>query len=329
MTERQAPFGRRLDAAVQAKGSPVVLGLDPRPALLPEAVLMEAAGRHGATRFGAAAAIEAFERAVIEAVAPYVVAVKPQLAFYEALGAPGIAAYESAVETARAAGLLVIADGKRGDIGSTAEAYAQAYLGAPEPAEKGVEPAQRLREPFPLPGEADALTVNPYLGSDSALPFLRRCLEAGKGIFVLGKTSNPSAAEFQDLTADGKPLYRHVAEAVASWAAEFSPSGPDEQGAEGGEELDSVGLVVGATQPQVLAELRQILPRTPFLVPGYGAQGAGAEDVVSAFLPGGRGALIPACPRSCTHTGRPRILRISREPPRRPPGRCGTRCERL
>jgi len=195
------------------------------------------------------------------------VAVKPQVAFFEALGADGIGALERVCGYARAAGLLVIADGKRGDIGSTARAYAAAYL----------EP--RDDEP-PL---ADALTVNPYLGGDSVEPFLQACRLHGAGIFCLVRTSNAGATDVQELTlSDGRRVWQQVAELVAGWGADLT----GERG------LSSVGAVVGATAPRVVAEARKLLPRSVLLLPGVGAQGAGPRDVARAFTSGPASALV-------------------------------------
>jgi orotidine-5'-phosphate decarboxylase len=196
------------------------------------------------------------------------VGVKPQLAFFEALGADGIAAFEEVCRYARAAGLLVIADAKRGDIGSTARAYAEAYLAGGEAA----------------PPLADALTVNPYLGRDSLEPFLVACRRSGGGLFCLVKTSNSGSADVQDLVmSDGRPLWHHVAELVDEWGGELL----------GGCGLSSLGAVVGATYPRAVGEARRLLPRAVLLLPGVGAQGAGAADVARAFTSGPASALVP------------------------------------
>jgi orotidine-5'-phosphate decarboxylase len=260
-----ASFADRLAAAVQGKRSSLVVGLDPRVESLPVAVrrAAEAAvGEGAAPRELAAAAIRLFDEAVIRLVAPYAVAVKPQIAFYERFGPPGLAAYESAITLAHAAGLLVIGDVKRGDIGSTAEAYAEAHL-AGEAA-------------------ADAVTLNPYLGSDSVAPFLETAARAGAGAFILVRTSNPSARELQDLPVRGRPLHEHVAELVNAWGA----------GMRGAHGYSSVGAVVGATAPQELERLRRLMPQAWLLVPGVGAQGATAADVAAAFDREGLGALV-------------------------------------
>jgi orotidine-5'-phosphate decarboxylase len=245
-------FGDRLAAAVDAKRSQLVVGLDPIRELLP-AELRDAP---------AAAAAERFCRGIVEAVAPYAVAVKPQLAFFEALGAAGFRAFERVCADARAAGLLVIADGKRGDIGSTARAYAAAYL----------------------PGLADALTVNPYLGRESLEPFLDACREHGSGLFCLVKTSN-AGADVQDVElAGGSPLWQHVASLVDGW-------GGDTIGDRG---LSSVGAVVGATYPAAVAEARRLLPHAVLLLPGVGAQGGSPALLGPAFAGNAAGALVTA-----------------------------------
>lgn len=261
-----AAFGDRLAEAVERKRSQLVAGLDPRPELLP----VELRGStHMGGRAAAAEACERFCRGIVDAVAPYVVAAKPQLAFFEALGPEGIRAFEEVCRYARAAGLLVIADGKRGDIGSTARAYAEAYL------------EEREGEP-PL---ADALTVNPYLGEDSLEPFFAACRRSGRGLFCLVKTSNSGSADIQDVAlSDGRPLWHHVAELVDHWG----------EGLVGERGLSSVGAVVGATYPRAIGEARRLLPRSILLLPGVGAQGATAADVARAFTSGPASALVPA-----------------------------------
>jgi orotidine-5'-phosphate decarboxylase len=258
-------FADRLAAAVQSKRSSLVVGLDPRLENLPLAVrraAQAAMGEGADPRELAAAAIRRFDEAVIGLVAPYAAAVKPQIAFYERFGPPGLAAYEGAITLARAAGLLVIGDIKRGDIGSTAEAYAEAHLSGP--------------------AAADAVTLNPYLGSDSVAPFLQTAARVGGGVFVLVRTSNPSARELQDLPVRGRPLHEHVAELVNAWGAETRGAGG----------YASVGAVVGATAPHELERLRQLMPHAWLLVPGVGAQGATAADVAPAFDKEGLGALV-------------------------------------
>jgi orotidine-5'-phosphate decarboxylase len=240
-------FSDRLAEAIERKRSQLVVGLDPVPERLPD----EVDGDLGA-----------FCRGIVDAVAPHAVAVKPQSAFFEAHGADGVQAFRDTCEYARAAGLLVIADAKRGDIGSTARAYVQAFI--------------------PL---ADAITVNPYLGGDSLEPFLDACRRAGAGLFVLVKTSNPGSGDVQDVElADGRKLWHRVAELVRGWG--------DELVGETG--LSAVGAVVGATYPRDVAEARELLPRAVFLLPGIGAQGAQPQDVAAAFASGPASALVSA-----------------------------------
>ena len=258
-------FGDRLAEAVERKRSQLLVGLDPVTELLP----LELAGEAQLGRAEAAEACERFCRGVIDAVAQYAVGVKPQLAFFEALGSEGMRALENVCAYARTAGLVVVADAKRGDIGSTARAYASAYL---EPREDGA----------PL---ADAMTVNPYLGRDSVEPFLSACRREGAGVFCLVKTSNEGGADIQDLAlSDGRPLWQHVARLVSEW-------GEDLVGERG---LSSVGAVVGATYPRAVGEARRLLPRAVLLLPGIGAQGAGPADVARAFTSGPASALVAA-----------------------------------
>jgi orotidine-5'-phosphate decarboxylase len=248
-----AHFGDRLAEAVERKHTQLVVGLDPRPDLFPVEV------RGDALRFCAG---------IVDAVAPHAVAIKPQLAFFEALGVEGMAAFEEVCAYARSAGLLVLIDGKRGDIGSTARAYADAYLAAKEAGEE------------PL---GDALTINPYLGRDSVDPYLAACRRHGGGIFCVVKTSNAGGAEVQDLAlSDGRPVWQHVALLVAEWGAELV----------GDRGLSSVGAVIGATHPRAVGEARRLLPQAILLLPGVGAQGATPADVARAFTSGPASALV-------------------------------------
>lgn len=257
-------FGDRVAEAVDRKQSQLLVGLDPRPELLP----VELRGDIHRSRAAAADAVARFCRGLVDAVAPYVVGVKAQLAFFEALGSDGLRAFEEVCEYARAADLLVVADGKRGDIGSTARAYADAYL--------------ELREDRPPP--VDALTVNPYLGSDSIEPFAAACRRAGTGIFCLVKTSNAGSADIQDAAlSDGRPVWQQIAELVNDW-------GRDLVGERG---LSSVGAVVGATYPRAVAEARKLMPQAILLLPGVGAQGGTPADVARAFASGPASALVP------------------------------------
>ncbi len=253
-------FADQLAAAVRAKGNPVLVGLDPRIAQLPDALRPHDANDLAAV----AAAYGEFCRGVIDVVAPLVAVVKPQSAFFEELGPAGVSVLVDVIRYAREHGLLVILDAKRGDIGSTAEAYAAGMLGRQSP------------------WGADALTVNPYLGDDSLDPFVATARERGAGLFVLVKTSNPGGKTFQDLPSSGEPIYRHVAAFVESLARQSA--GECGYGA--------VGAVVGATYPAQLAELRAAMPATWFLVPGYGSQGGAAADVAAAFDNQGLGAVI-------------------------------------
>jgi orotidine-5'-phosphate decarboxylase len=250
-------FADRLAAAVERKGAPLCVGLDPMLDRLPAELRGE----------DPAGAYERFCRGVVDAVADHAVAVKPQSAFFEQLGSRGVAVFERVCEHARAAGLLVVADVKRGDIPSTAEAYAAAFL---EP--RGGEP--------PL---ADVMTVSAYMGGDSVEPFLGACREHGAGIFCLLKTSNPGSGDVQDLAlADGRPVWQHLAELVEDW-------GEDLVGESG---LSSVGAVVGATHPGVVETARRLLPQAVLLLLGVGAQGAQPADVAPAFAEHPAGGLV-------------------------------------
>lgn len=261
-------YADRLDDAIRRKGTPALVGIDPRLDLLPVEVLERAQQAGGDRDQVAAAAFEEFCFRLIDVVAPLVPAVKPQAAFFEQYGPAGVAVLGRVIRQARKAGLLVICDGKRGDIGSTAEAYASAYLAG--------------ADPDAAPFAADALTVNPYLGADTLEPFVETAATRGGGLYVLVRTSNPGAGTFQDLLADGQPVYRHAARMVQELAR--SSMGDGGYGA--------IGAVVGATYPRELAELREAMPEVPLLVPGYGSQGAGAGDVAAAFGPDGLGALV-------------------------------------
>lgn len=265
---RMKHFADRLHAAILKKGTPTLVGLDPRLDQLPEE-LVESARRRTTTEAEAAGvAFEEFCAGIIEVVAPLVPAVKPQAAFFEQYGPAGCIALQKVILRARKAGLIVICDAKRGDIGSTADAYAKAYL-AGASSEGAI-------------WGADALTVNPYLGSDTLDPFVRTAADRGAGIYVLVRTSNPGAASFQDRESDGKKLFEHVASTVEQLNA----------GLRGNGNYGIVGAVVGATYPEELSELRTLMPRTPFLIPGFGAQGGGAADVAGGFDSNGLGALV-------------------------------------
>lgn len=258
-------FSDRVGEAVERKRSQLIVGLDPRVDLLPVELRGEASAGHAS----AGVAAERFCRGIVDAVAPYVVGVKPQTAFFEALGGDGWRALEAVCGYAREAGLLVIADAKRGDIGSTARAYAAAFL----------EPQTSA------PPLADALTVNPYLGRDSVDPYLAACRRHGAGVFVLVHTSNAGATDLQEaVLSDGRQLWHHVADLVAEWGADLV----GERG------LSSVGAVVGATYPRAVGEARRAMPQAIILLPGVGAQGATPADVARAFTSGPSSALVTA-----------------------------------
>lgn len=261
-------FADRLVAAMRAKNNPVCVGLDPRWESLPE----ELRARHGdGTLSAVAGAFEEFCARVLDVVAPLVPVVKPQSAFFEMCGPPGLAALQRLLRRARDRGLLTILDGKRNDIASTATAYADAAFA-------GISFQDRLHSVW----DADALTVNPYLGRDAVEPFIQSARRSGRGLFVLVRTSNSGAGQFQDLVCEGRPLFLHVAEAVGHWAKEnLGQCG-----------YGDVGAVVGATHPTELAAVRRALPHVIFLVPGFGAQGGTAQDAAPAFAPDGLGAVV-------------------------------------
>lgn len=257
------PFADRLAAAVRARRTPVLVGLDPRGANLP--ALLRPAGSHPSPADWAQS-YRQFCREVIDVVAPLVPAVKPQAAFFEQLGAAGMLALADTIQYAAERDLLVILDGKRNDIGSTATAYADGYLGSRGQSVWG----------------ADALTVSPYLGDDSLTPFVDVAQARGAGLFILVKTSNPGGRLFQDLECQGSKLFERVGAYVEQLAGETL-------GACG---YGSVGAVVGATHPEQLAALRDTMPRSWFLVPGFGAQGGTARDAAGAFDAHGLGAIV-------------------------------------
>ena len=250
-------FSDRLADAVRQKGNPLCVGIDPRWELLPISIRRQ----HDDSLEGKAQAFEQFSLKVLDLVAPLVPVVKPQSAFFEACGPAGFAAQRTILQRARELGLVTILDSKRGDIASTASAYAESAFDV---------------------WNADALTVNPYLGRDAVEPFIQGARKARRGLFVLVRTSNPGSGLFQNLLCDGRPLYQHVASAVGDWNREnLGQCG-----------LGDVGAVVGATHPEELRLLREMLPEVWFLVPGYGAQGGTAADVAAAFRQDGLGAIV-------------------------------------
>ncbi len=261
-------FADRLLSAVETKRNPLCVGLDPRLDLVSQVM---PGGSGWTTLEHAAKGVEQFCKKVIDAVAPIAPVLKPQFAFFEMFGVEGVRVLHEVILYASKAGLIVIGDGKRNDIGSTSEAYATAYLGS-----VSVGAAEFM--PFPV----DALTVNAYTGSDGMKPFIEAAAKSGKGLFVLCKTSNPSAGEIQDLQAGDSRIYERIADLIGAWGS----------GLVGESGYSSVGAVVGATYPAVAAELRRRLPSTPFLVPGFGAQGGAAAELKPVFDSRGFGAVV-------------------------------------
>ena len=260
----------RLIEKIQKTKAPICVGLDPMLSYVPKHIVETSLKEYGETLEGAADAIWKFNQAIIDAVADLIPAVKPQIAMYEQFGLAGLVAYDKTVKYCKEKGLIVIADAKRGDIGSTSTAYAVGHIGH-------VQVGNTVCKGF----DADMLTVNPYLGSDGIKPFVAVCNSDDKGIFVLVKTSNPSSGEFQDRLIDGRALYEHVAEKVVAWGKESMDGA-----------YSNVGVVVGATYPEMSKVLRKLMPNTYFLVPGYGPQGGRAEDLRYCFNEDGLGAVV-------------------------------------
>jgi len=263
----------RLIAKITATKNPTVLGLDPKLDYIPNEIKEEAYKTHGKTLEGAADALLRFNKALIDAVHDIVPAVKPQAAYYEMYGWQGVRTLAETITYAQKKGMFVVVDGKRGDIGATMEAYADGWLGTTD-----VE-----GETF-TPFGGDALTVNGYLGTDCIEPLVKVCKKQDKGIFVLAKTSNPSSGELQDIKINDKTIYETMATLCDKWGETL----PGKHGYSG------VGVVVGATYPEQLTELRSKFPKLFFLVPGYGAQGGGGKEVAGAFDKNGMGAIINA-----------------------------------
>ena len=262
----------KLIKKIKEKEAPIVVGLDPKLSYVPKHIRMDAYAAYGETLEGAAEAIWQFNKQIIDATEDLIPAVKPQIAMYEMLGIPGLITFQRTCTYAKAKGLIVIGDIKRGDIGSTSEAYAVGHLGVKIVGQN--TPWSPFREDF--------VTVNPYLGSDGVTPFIKIAKEQKKGIFVLVKTSNPSSGEFQDqLVEGGRPLYELVADKVVEWGEEHM-----------GDDYSYVGAVVGATYPEMGAALRKRLPRNYILVPGYGAQGGQGKDLKPFFNEDGLGAIV-------------------------------------
>lgn len=263
----------KLVAQIKKTGAPIVVGLDPMMKFIPEHIKEKAFAEFGETLEGAAEAIWQYNKAIVDAIYELVPAVKPQIAMYEQFGLPGLSAFYKTVQYCKEKGLVVIGDIKRGDIGSTSEAYAVGHLGK-------VQVGSKSYYGF----DEDFVTVNPYLGSDGVNPFIKVCKEEKKGIFVLVKTSNPSSGEFQDrqiADAGNRPLYEVVGEQVAKWGETHM-----------GDTYSYVGAVVGATYPEMGKVLRKIMPKSYILVPGYGAQGGKGADLVHFFNEDGLGAIV-------------------------------------
>ncbi len=255
---------------IKTTGAPVVVGLDPMLDYIPTHIKEKAFKECGETLEGAAKAVWDYNVCLIDAIADIVPAVKPQIAMYEQFGIPGLVAYNETCKYAKENGLVVIADIKRGDIGTTSAAYATGHLGK-----------TKIGSSFVNAFNEDFATINPYLGSDGIIPFIDVCKEEKKGLFILVKTSNKSSGEFQDRLIDGKPLYELVGEQVAKWGELHM-----------GDDYSYVGAVVGATYPEMGAKLRKIMPKSFILVPGYGAQGGKGKDLVSFFNEDGLGAIV-------------------------------------
>ena len=253
--------------------APIVVGLDPTMKMVPDHIKEKAFKEYGETLEGAAEAIWQFNKEIVDHTYDLIPAVKPQIAMYEQFGVPGLITFKKTVDYCKSKGLVVIGDIKRGDIGSTSEAYAVGHLGK-------VMVGSKACYGF----DEDFVTVNPYLGSDGVNPFIKVCKEEKKGIFVLVKTSNPSSGEFQDRKlsdADNRPLYEIVGEKVAEWGSDAM-----------GDDYSYVGAVVGATYPEMGKVLRDIMPKSYILVPGYGAQGGKGKDLVHFFNKDGLGAIV-------------------------------------
>ena len=261
---------QKLIEGIKRTKAPIVVGLDPMMNYIPEYIQKKAFAEFGETLEGAAETVWQYNKGIVDAVYELVPAVKPQIAMYEQFGIEGLKAFEKTVSYCQEKGLVVIGDIKRGDIGSTSEAYAVGHLGK---VQVGSHSFSGFHEDF--------VTVNPYLGSDGVKPFMKICKEEKKGLFILVKTSNPSSGEFQDRLVDGRPLYELVGEQVAAWGEELM-----------GDTYSYVGAVVGATYPEMGKTLRKIMPKSFILVPGYGAQGGKGADLVHFFNDDGLGAIV-------------------------------------
>jgi len=255
---------------IKKMDAPIVVGLDPMMNYIPEHIIKAAFAEYGETLEGAAEAIWQYNKGIVDATYDIIPAVKPQIAMYEQFGIEGLKAFQKTVDYCKSKDLVVIGDVKRGDIGSTSQAYAVAHLGK---VQVGTKKISVFNEDF--------ATVNPYLGSDGINPFIEVCKEENKGIFILVKTSNPSSGEFQDQLVNGRPLYELVGEQVAKWGETHM-----------GNDYSYIGAVVGGTYPEMGKVLRKLMPKTYILVPGYGAQGGTAADLVPYFNEDGLGAIV-------------------------------------
>ena len=260
----------KLVEKIQKTNAPIVVGLDPMLDYVPQHLLTKAFEEFGETTKAVGEAIWEYNKAIIDATYDLIPSVKPQIAMYEQFGIDGLIAFQKTVDYAKEKGLVVIGDVKRGDIGSTSAAYATAHLGKVQIGSKQV---YTFNEDF--------ATVNPYLGTDGIKPFVDVCKEEKKGIFILAKTSNPSSGEFQDRVIDGKPLYEWVAKKIDEWGSDCM-----------GDSYSYVGAVVGATYPEMGKVLREVMPKSYILVPGYGAQGGKGQDLVHFFNKDGLGAIV-------------------------------------
>ena len=260
----------KLIEKIKETGNPTVMGLDPRFEMLPECVT----NKYPKTLEGVAEAIIEYNKALIDATYDIIPAIKPQIAFYEMFGIPGMKAFEETCKYAKEKGMIIIADIKRGDIGSTAAGYSNAYLGK-----------TKIGDIEQSIFDVDFVTVNPYMGTDCVKPFIEDCKKYNKGLFILVKTSNPSSGELQDLILEsGEEVYTNVAKLVEKWGEELI----------GEYNYSSIAAVVGATYPKQLADIRKTAPHTFFLIPGYGAQGGKPEDIALGFDDNGLGGIVNA-----------------------------------
>ncbi|MBR3606916.1 MAG: orotidine-5'-phosphate decarboxylase [Lachnospiraceae bacterium] len=260
----------KLVEKIKKTEAPIVVGLDPMMKFIPEHIQKAAFAEFGETLEGAAEAIWQYNKAIVDHIYDLIPCVKPQIAMYEQFGIPGLIAYKKTIEYCKSKDLVVIGDIKRGDIGSTSEAYAVGHLGK-------VQVGSNSFYGF----DEDFATLAPYMGADSINPFKKVCQEEKKGLFILVKTSNPSSGDFQDRLIEGRPLYEWVAKKVVEWGSDFM-----------GDSYSYIGAVVGATYPEMGKVLRELMPKSFILVPGYGAQGGKGADLVHFFNKDGLGAIV-------------------------------------